>query len=120
MHVVESSGVENFLTAEELGQLGNLKVKLIEVCYFEVEESRSVDLGHEVLQILGNASESKLGEGRKNSSGEGRGMSRRRSTRGRLESNQKGFQPCQRAQTYIHRHGRNITSLRYPAKSEFD
>ncbi len=75
MHVVKQGWVENFLATEELGKLGNLKVKLIEVCYFEVLELRSVDLGHQVLQILANTSESKLGECGKDSSGKGRRMS---------------------------------------------
>ena len=56
---------ETFRATDELGQLGNLNDKLIEVRDSGEDESRSVDLGHEVFQIFAIASEPKQGERRK-------------------------------------------------------
>jgi hypothetical protein len=61
--------------ADELGELRGIEYELMEEGYVEAVESRSIDPGHDVLQIVAYAFEIEIRE-----SGEDKGRGRRRTS----------------------------------------
>ena len=60
-------------------ELWDVKDNLIEKGYVEIVKSRSVDAGHEVVQVLSNAFEAQLGESREDYACQRRAAIRERS-----------------------------------------
>jgi hypothetical protein len=90
-----------------LGESWAVKIDFVEKSYIHFVELRGVDVGHEFLQIFGNAFESKFVESREDRAFWGRqtwNFPVRARLRG-LESKGKGFETGQSAEESGHRSG---------------
>jgi hypothetical protein len=74
-------------TSDELMEFLDAKDQLIEECYLCGVEWRGINLGHEVLQVLTDNTEVKLGESREDNTCQRRWMS------GRIRTRSRGFKP---------------------------